>query len=569
MENSLDENVRSMSDASEDGSPLNEWKPSHESGRVRRQWVYFVVVGMTLSAAIASFMVMVFRPMHSNELRVLCITPGESAQNVQASTGTNFASSGEHRTSGQRRTSGQHRTRVKTIAFHEFAQTLPTVKTETSLTIAAATGSGFADWVKTHSSNRPLLIHLTGAAVMDHERAFIVPHRDSTSARPESIDVGSMIRELAIDDVPKILVVDAFDERKRSIDRLPEITAWQFNRVVDETIGRLSRANLMVVVSHGRVRPRSEDRLTPMTKRMLTAFGKRSDENHDQVVSGEEWLSSVVSMDDEAPQDVVRWFCSRDVSQWRDVELAPVLGVTADDGADMVAEPESPPRLAESSRGDSKDEAPSPPKTPLSAKLSVTAPTLPIAIGLTDSGIESKHAVHAAQVNRELLAILNVEASASEAQAWLETPVVADARWDEIEWMRKVVKLNLSWRLRQDLIRLRAQTNQLALDPLVRRIMAQRWHSLQWTRLDAERNATSPVRADVEEFVAQRVKHALSMADELQTDSATMHHATRRTRDVRVELDGWLSRPVVARNPADDVVCQLLQSCVVIEDWLR
>lgn len=527
---------------------LRRWNSTGRAGRGDKRFTS-VLLGMSaIALVLAVFTASVFRPLAMTGITVLCIGPkpqsdAEAAPALQSQASRAIRSA---------------------TAFHNFASELATAETLPPITIAAATGVGLDEWMLDRISQRPMLVHLVGAAVMDHGRAFIVPHRDATSARPSSVDIAALIEDLAAGENPSLLVIDAVDDRGQSVMRLPEFTAWQFNRVINDSVARWSEGNLLVVVSHcnpdsttvsASVTPPA---VTPMTTRLQTSFSQSADNDGDGIIVIDEWLQSVTRKQKlGSTHDTTRWFASRDFASWRNLKISPIHAST------------DPPQTAST-----KDETPQTPEVVVdqaspSVHLDITAPSMAMAIGMLQTGIATKNSDRAAETASQLKSYLGVEDSIVDMTDWLHTPNNSSLRWNEIEWARTVVQLNLPAPTQKNLIRARVLAMQLSCDPLTRQVLSKRWDVAQWTRLDAERNATSPVRSDSVDYVGKQVQKCLSLLQETQADIQVVRQTTDQLKDIRQSINAWIGRPVLARTPSDDATCKLLRVCCEAQNWLR
>ena len=145
---------------------------------------------------------------------------------------------------------------------------------------------------------------------------------------------------------------------------------------------------------------------------------------------------------------------------------------------------------------------------------------------------------------------------------------ISAAPWDEVLWMRTVMAQEVPWTLKQQLIQCRLLANQVATEPTVRQWFNDAWVAAQWKRIDAERTLMSPVRHDDHEYIRLRLEEALSQYQRLANDANTIDRAIDLCGNIRKDLRREVSRPILARSPKDDLICQLLSESVDLQAWI-
>ncbi|MCG8653636.1 MAG: hypothetical protein MI861_27610, partial [Pirellulales bacterium] len=460
--------------------------------------------------------------------------------------------------------------------FHRLAKQIPTARVEPRSTLGDALSNSRRSWLGQHrTAQQPLLVHAVGSAMIDRQRALLLPRYADTPVRPRALDVCRLLRQAATADSPTVVIIDLLDSEQLPIGRLPEMTAWQFERVIDETLASLPPAQLLVVIAHSQVEEVEVERtstfVSPLTHRLAAGFQADSDSNHDRRITVGELLHTITAIDKKHRGPAPKVFSTLPLAQWRQVALTPTLPDTGDKlaaskppaGSQSQAKIDRPVADSIEASGDSET------KSDQQIELPVTAPTLAIAAGLLEFGTRTRRSSECLAIGQQLERLLAPEALEKAASDWLKTPAVASVSWDEVNWARTVLDSKVDWPLKQDLIRCRMLANQLAAEPMAPQWFPESWKAAQWARLDAERSLTSPVRHDHADHVRRRVREAIRQYRTLKKRTQLVINAHALGDEIRLRTPELVASPIRARSPHDDVICQLLRDTIALDQWLR
>jgi len=449
--------------------------------------------------------------------------------------------------------------------FHQFAQTIPTAIVGPLVSTSKMNGADTWSWSEDSNRKQPILIHAVGVATVKNQRALLQPETTDTATGYEPFDVSELLRRLGSSQSPSIVVLDAIQQDREMVGHLPEVTAWRFARCIDRELDQIQHAQVMVVVHYSRVRHELHDHphaVSPLTQRLIRGFSSAADHNQDHVITAGEWLNVVApSVGDRRGSRVPRFFSTVKRSKWNQIRLTPVV----DQAVETVADAESiaiDQQIADVATPDSTATDSS------RVKIAVTAPTLALAVELQAAAIDTNRSEQCDDLFLQLQQHLNADAVEQDAVAWLQAPKLANAQWDEILWMQKVLEQNVSWALKQNLLRSRILANQLATKLTVRNWFPKQWEVAQWTRLDAERSLVSPVRQENPAYVLRQSREAVRYYQTLHRQCDLIDRASLLCEQVRGDVQELVSLSIRASSPGDDDICQLLQDANDLQSWI-
>jgi len=449
--------------------------------------------------------------------------------------------------------------------FHQFAQTIPTAIVGSLVSTSQMNGTVTRSWFEGTNRKQPILIHAVGIATVKDQRALLQPGTTNTATGYEPFDVSELLRRLGSSQSPAIVVLDAIEQDWEMVGHLPEVTAWRFARCIDRELDQIQHAQVMVVVQHSRVYRELHDHphaISPLTQRLIRGFSSAADHDQDRVITAGEWLDVVAPSvrdrrDSRAPQS----FSTVKRSKWNQIRLTPVV----DQAVETVADAESitfDQQIADVATPDSTATDSN------RVKIAVTAPTLALAVELQAAAIDTNRSEQCNDLFLQLQQQLNADAVEQDAVAWLQTPKLANAQWDEILWMQKVLEQDVSWALKQNLLRSRILANQLATKLTVRNWFPNQWEVAQWTRLDAERSLVSPVRQENAAYVLRQSRQAVRYYQTLHRQCDQIDRASLLCEQVRGDVQELVSLSIRASSPRDDDICQLLQDANDLQSWM-
>tara|TARA_R110002049_G_scaffold4601_2_gene31746 strand:+ start:33649 stop:38043 length:4395 start_codon:yes stop_codon:yes gene_type:complete len=535
---------------------LMDWRRATDARRLTLRARAIVLVA-TVSALIL-FTFVALRPLSSTRLEFISVGPGTAAEASDP-----LAIQVAHRTL----------TRLR-----EFAQTLPTANSGNVRDFSDPEDSLDLD----ESPHQPLVIHVVGSATVKDGRAVMIPPQNDAQSASGLLDVASMLQQLEGSRSNAIVLLDVIDDDNRKIGALPELNAWRFARCLDQQMTKMSESRFAVLLQQSQVALSDEDSaetVSGLTRRFMEAFQDDNDTNQDGTISAAELLEAITAIDQaQHNQRAPRVFTNTTRSSWNQVALVPTVGLPTLESMHSPEAASSETTAAEADRSETAPKNPdqktadvaseSPTDTRSVQELAITAPTLPLAIGMYDSGLQTSQIDFAAEANQKLTELLYVDSLEDDAVAWLATAKVQSAPWDEILWMRTVIKQQVPWPLKKQLIHCRVKANQVAIQPTVRQWFADVWTNAQWKRLDAERTLVSPVRHDDHAYIRGKADEAIRLYDFLSDSAQTIDRAVQLCRTIRLNINQRIAEPVLARTPNDDVICQLLRETIELQAWL-
>ncbi len=507
------------------------------------------LIGAALVAVvIVVFFLVAWRPLRTPALTVVSIGPAISQKSDEPS-----------------------KAHLQTVAaasldrFRDVATKFPAARIETQSSLGTALTDARRSWLGLRSQpGQHTLIHAVGIAAADKHRALLVSEHSPLTGRWRSLDVCRLLQAVGESDSPAVVVIHLLETKQVPIGHLPEITAWRFEQAIDRTLRQLQQSQLAVVLNRFTVGDEAEsDTVAKISQRLIDGFGEQADTNQDKIISAGELIrwTTTTGKDDRGPAP--KLLSTTATSHWQRVALTPVVNAETPESP----EPEEPGDLVTAGSSESPSESPGDQRKP--AEYQVTAPTLAAALALAEAGIETRRCSDAKKIEQQLLDLLNAESLEESAIDWLATPMVASTSWDEVNWTRVVLDSNVDWSAKQDLIRCRVLANRLAAQPITRRWFPKRWESVQWTRLDAERSLTSPVRSNHSQHVRVRVEEAIRQYTKLQKEADAILQAKRLCDQIRRQTSRLVASPVRSRSSSDDVASKLFQDTLALSHWLR
>ncbi|EMB17092.1 carboxypeptidase-like regulatory domain-containing protein [Rhodopirellula europaea] len=535
-------------------SRLRDWRnqPTASGSRLRIK----VALTIVLASLLGIFVVSVWRPLESPRLLIQSIGPVPPKKTQPAPV-----------------IPAQAVALASLDAFSSFGQAMPTASVTPTLSLSAAN-----QIAQTDITNGTRLIHLAGTALVVDGHAIMLSLNSESTLQTSPLDVSELLRHLSKTQTPVIVLIDAIESVGDSIGRLPEMNAWQFAQCLDREVSALSHSNVLVVTHHSQINHELIDpaqHVTPLTQAAMNGFEESADNNADGVVSVAEWLN-VVSPErpDGDDQAVPHSFSSIPRGHWKRYLLAPVqTALDPKDDATPAAQAEASATTSTTADLPSatRSVAAPPNAAPEQAKhhtVDVTAPTLAVAIQMHADGIRTNRSDQCSELFEGLQTLLNADATEATAKTWIDSPIPANATWDEVVWARSVLQQNAPWSLKQSLIKCRVLANQAAMNSTVRTWFEPELAETQWVRLDAERSLVSPVRSDYLAHVQAQTEKAIRAFTRLQKDALAIDQAGELRDEIIDHLNAFVAMPIRSKSLMDDSVCQLLLETIALQRWL-